>query len=595
MLNFNESGLCSELLRAVEEMGFDTPTPVQIKTIPAFLSTNRDIISLAQTGTGKTAAFGLPLIEMTDLSSKNIQSLILCPTRELCIQISNDLQNYSKYIGDFSTVAVYGGASIENQIKALKKGAHAVVGTPGRTLDLIRRKVLKINAIRWMILDEADEMLNMGFKEDLDTIMAETPEEKQTLLFSATMSPEISSLTKKFLKNTLEITVGKKNTGADNVQHEYYMVHSKDRYNALKRIVDMQPDIYGIVFCRTRQETKDVADKLIADGYNADSLHGDLSQAQRDHVMGRFRSGHLQLLVATDVAARGLDVTDLSHIINYNLPDELEVYIHRSGRTGRANKTGISAAIIHTRENSKIRELEKLVGKPLERKKVPGGREICEIQLLSMIDKIEKIAVDESQIGKYMPAIYDKLDHLSKEDLIKLFVSAEFNRFLEFYKNAPDLNVNESSKKEAGRDHDNYRNRGRDKFRDKYRKTSEFPDKNEKSRSRRRMHDVEFSKFHINLGSKSNINPAKLIALINNQTRIRNIEIGKIDIERNFSFFETDSRYAKEIVSSFKNLSYENIQVVLSPSDKKEYGNSYNKSYRTGEKRRKRKTSGNKY
>lgn len=589
MLNFNESGLRDELIKAVTEMGFDTPTPVQVKTIPAFLTTNRDIIALAQTGTGKTAAFGLPLIQMADLSSKKVQSLILCPTRELCIQITNDLQNYSKYIPEFRTVAVYGGASMDVQIRALKAGVHVVVGTPGRTMDLIRRKILKINDIRWMILDEADEMLNMGFKEDLDTILAETPEEKQTLLFSATMSPEITSLTRKFLKDTLEISAGKKNVGADSVQHEYYMVHSKDRYNALKRIVDMTPDIYGIVFCRTRQETKDVADKLIADGYNADSLHGDLSQAQRDHVMGRFRSGHLQLLVATDVAARGLDVTDLTHVINYNLPDELEAYIHRSGRTGRANKTGISVAIIHTRENGKIKELQKLLGKTMERKQVPNGKEICEIQLLSMVDKIEKVAVDQAQIEKYMPAIYKKLDGFSREELIKLFVSAEFNRFLAFYKNAPDLNISAVQEREVYKERDGKRRSSREKnpF------SSVVNDERPEKRSRRT--DINYSRFHINLGTKARINPMKLIALINSQTRVRNIEIGKIDIERNFSFFETDSRYAKEIESSFKDLSYENVKVVLSRSDRKEVERSYSRPFGQGDRPKRNKVKKNRY
>jgi ATP-dependent RNA helicase DeaD len=593
MLNFNEFGLSNELLKAIAEIGFDTPTPVQIKTIPAFISTTRDIIALAQTGTGKTAAFGLPLIEMTDLESKKVQSLILCPTRELCIQITNDLQNYSKYIPEFRTVAVYGGASMETQMRALRSGVHVVVGTPGRTMDLIRRKVLKINDIRWMILDEADEMLNMGFKEDLDTILAETPEDKQTLLFSATMSPEITALTRKFLKDTLEISAGKKNIGAENVQHEYYMVHSKDRYNALKRIVDMTPDIYGIVFCRTRQETKDVADKLIGDGYNADSLHGDLSQAQRDHVMSRFRSGHLQLLVATDVAARGLDVNDLTHVINYNLPDELEAYIHRSGRTGRANKTGISVAIIHTRENGKIKELQKLLGKNMERKMVPNGQEICEIQLLSMVDKIEKVNVDQAQIEKYMPAIYKKLDGLSREELIKLFVSAEFNRFLSFYKNAPDLNVTAGQEKENFRERDGRRKNSRDKNPFSSNASEERPEK------KRKRNDIEYSRFHINLGSKSNINPMKLIALINSQTKVRNIEIGKIDIERNFSFFETDSRYAKEVETSFKNLTIDNVKVVLSRSDKKEVERSYDRPFssrgKDRERTRKPKTKKNRY
>jgi ATP-dependent RNA helicase DeaD len=436
-------------------------------------------------------------------------------------------------------------------------------------------------------------MLNMGFKEDLDTILAETPEEKQTLLFSATMSPEITALTRKFLKDTLEISAGKKNIGAENVQHEYYMVQSKDRYNALKRIVDMTPDIYGIVFCRTRQETKDVADKLIGDGYNADSLHGDLSQAQRDHVMSRFRSGHLQLLVATDVAARGLDVNDLTHVINYNLPDELEAYIHRSGRTGRANKTGISVAIIHTRENGKIRELQKLLGKNMERKMVPNGQEICEIQLLSMVDRIEKVNVDQAQIEKYMPAIYKKLDSLSREELIKLFVSAEFNRFLSFYKNAPDLNVTAGQEKENFRERDGRRKNSRDKNPFSSNSSEERPEK------KRKRNDVEYSRFHINLGSKSNINPMKLIALINSQTKVRNIEIGKIDIERNFSFFETDSRYAKEVESSFKNLNIDNVKVVLSRSDKKELERSYDKPFssrgKDRERTRKPKTKKNRY
>ena len=583
MNNFHESGLCPELIKAVEEMGFSKPTPVQVKTIPAFLSSDRDIIALAQTGTGKTAAFGLPLIEMTDKSNCNIQALILCPTRELCIQIGKDLENYAKYIPELKVLAVYGGAGIEMQIKALKKGTHIVVGTPGRTLDLIRRKVLSIKNIRWLVLDEADEMLNMGFKEDLDTIMAETPDEKQTLLFSATMSKEILTLTKKFMKNTMEISTGKINSGAENVKHEVYMVHAKDRYNALKRIVDVNPDVYGIVFCRTRQETKDVADRLMADGYNADSLHGDLSQSQRDHVMKRFRAGHLQLLVATDVAARGLDVFNLSHIINYNPPDDPEVYIHRSGRTGRANNYGISATIIHTRENGKIAEVEKLLGKKIERKKVPGGKEICEIQLFSMMDKIEKTYVDEMQIKNYMPAIYEKLDHVSREDLIKLFVSVTFNRFLDFYKNAPDLNVKENQERESGR------RRGMEG--EKYgRRSSSFENKSD-----RRRKNIKFSRFYINLGSKRKINALKIIALINSQTRIRNIEIGKIDVERNFSFFETDSRYAKQIEASFKNMSYENMPVIVHRSDNKVRGSQDRNEFSSRKKKMNRKQRRDRY
>ena len=594
MLTFKETGIREEILQAIEEMGFEQPTPIQEKTIPALLQAGGDMIALAQTGTGKTAAFGLPLIQMANINSQKIEALVLCPTRELCIQITKDLDNYSKYLKGFRSTAVYGGADIVKQIRALKDGCQIVVGTPGRAIDLIKRKVLKLNDIKWLVLDEADEMLNMGFKDDLETIMAETPQDKQTLLFSATMPKEISSMARKYMNKPAEISVGKKNSGAENVAHEYYMVHAKDRYAALKRIVDINPNIYGIVFCRTRQETKEVSEKLIADGYNADSLHGDLSQAQRDHVMNRFRLRHLQLLVATDVAARGLDVTDLTHIINFNLPDELDVYIHRSGRTGRASKNGTSIAIVHTRENRKIQELERIIGKKFTKKQVPVGTEICEKQLFNLIDKFENVEVDEKRIAQYLPVIYKKLEWLDRENLIKRLVSLEFNRFLEYYKNAPDLNVHQSdrdsdirggrgfSRDDRGRSRsdpqDGRRSRSRDDSREERRSRShdEFQDER-KSRFHEDFQEdtrnvkAQFSRFFINVGSRDNLNPGKMISLINEQTRKRNIEIGKIDILKSFSFFEVDSRHEKDIIKSFVNAEYNNnpLQVELSKPDTK--------------------------
>ncbi|HBS85143.1 MAG TPA: DEAD/DEAH box helicase [Bacteroidales bacterium] len=553
MITFSELQLDEKIIRAIEEMGFVNPTPIQEQVIPALLESAEDIVALAQTGTGKTAAFGLPILEKLDYQNNSVQALILCPTRELCLQITNDIENYSKYLDSFRITAVYGGASIENQVQKLKKGSHIVVGTPGRTLDLIKRKALKISNIRWLILDEADEMLDMGFKDDLDDILSTTPQEKRVLLFSATMPKDVAKIAQNYMKNSREISVGKKNSGAENISHIYYMVNAGKRYEVLKRIADINPNIYGIVFCRTRMETKEIADKLISDGYNADALHGDLSQAQRDMVMGRFRSKLLQLLVATDVAARGIDVNDLTHIINYNLPDELEAYIHRSGRTGRAGKSGYSISIVHTRENNKIRELEKITGKTFKRKPVPIGTEICERQLFNLIDKVEKIEVNETQIEQYLPAIYKKLDWLDREELIKHFVSVEFNRFLEYYKNAPDLNVKE---KEKRRD-DDYTETNRRERKDRSK------NRNDVQTERNYRKDMAFSRFFINLGSRNSLNPHRLMGLINDCTRTRGIEIGKIDIMKGFSFFEVDSSYEDLIIKTMNQAVFDKIRTVV--------------------------------
>lgn len=552
MIEFKETGLASEILEAIDELGFINPTPIQEKTIPVLLETKRDLVALAQTGTGKTAAFGLPVLQLIDIKNRDIQSIVLCPTRELCLQITRDIENFAKNIKGFRVTPVYGGANIAEQIKQLKKGTHIVIGTPGRVLDLIKRKVLKLGSIEWLILDEADEMLNMGFKEDLDTILAETPEKRQTLLFSATMPKEIERIAANYMNEPEKITIGKRNEGAENVKHEYLMVHAKHRYEALKRIADISPDVYGIVFCRTRRETKEVADKLMQDGYNADALHGDLSQAQRDHVMSRFRLKHLQILVATDVAARGLDVNDLTHVINYNLPDDLEAYVHRSGRTGRAGKSGVSISIIHTREKGKIRDLERMTRKKFDWKKVPGGKEICEKQLFNLIDKVEKVEVDSGRIDQYLPDIYKKLEWLDREELIKHFVSVEFNRFLNYYKNAPDLNVN-------AKESVNRRERG-----DRVKKEG------------RNQENVKFQRFHINVGSKHKINATHLIGMINDVNPKLKIEIGKIDILRNFSFFDADLNYKNQILQSFKDAYMGDIELEVSlskPEKKKQFQN----------------------
>ncbi|QQS52719.1 MAG: DEAD/DEAH box helicase [Bacteroidota bacterium] len=535
-MTFNETGLNEAILRAIAEMGFINPTPIQEKTIPQILESKNDLVALAQTGTGKTAAFGLPVLQLTEIGNKDVQTLVLCPTRELGLQITKDLQNFSKYIKGFKVVPVYGGAAIVNQIREVKAGAHVVVGTPGRTLDLIKRKVLKLENIRWLILDEADEMLNMGFKEDLDAILQGTPASRQTLLFSATMPKEIERISKNYMKNPDQLSVGKRNAGADNVKHEYYMVRAKDRYETLKRVADINPNIYGIVFCRTRAETKEVADKLMQDGYNADTLHGDLSQAQRDYVMGRFRQKHLQILVATDVAARGLDVNDLSHVINYNLPDDLEVYVHRSGRTGRAGKSGISISIVHTKETGHIRELERMTQKKFEQKQVPDGRAICEKQLFHLVDIVENIHVDNQQIEQYLPVIFKKLEWLDREELIKHFVSVEFNRFLAYYKDAPDLNV------KAGAERNEIR-------------------QEKGSRSR-----VKFARFHINIGTNNKANASYLLNMINDVVPGGKIEIGKIDILRNFSFFEADSNHEQTILKAFQNTFIEDLPIVVTKS-----------------------------
>ncbi len=533
-LKFIETGLRPELLKGIEALGFEELTPVQEKVIPVILETEKDIVALAQTGTGKTAAFGLPIIEDTDIGKQEVQTLVLAPTRELCIQITKDLQGFAKYYPRLRVVPVYGGASADTQIRELRRGAHIVVATPGRMLDLIRRRAVDISGVSNVVLDEADEMLNMGFRDELEGILGETPGERRTLLFSATMQKEVARMADNYMDRPEKITVGRQNAGAENIRHLYFEISARYRYDVLKRLADINSDMYGIVFCRTRRETRDIAEKLIRDGYNADALHGDLSQSQRDQVMRRFRNRSLQMLVATDVAARGIDVDDITHIVNYSLPDDPEVYTHRSGRTGRAGKSGISMAMITPREKGRIREIEKIIGKKFAKGTVPTGEEVCRKQLFKLIDRMEKAEIDEKQIEPFMGEVYKKLDWMSKEEIIRHFVSLEFNRVLEYYKDAPDLNAPSDGGKRKGRkeEDDLFRTGGRKKGKTVY------------------------TRFFISLGKKDKIEPRNIIGLVNDLTGNRDINIGHIDIHSSYAFFEAGREYATQILTSFHEASY---------------------------------------
>lgn len=515
MNKFEALGLSEPIVKAVTDLGFETPSNIQEQAIPILLEGNADLVGLAQTGTGKTAAFGLPLVNLVNFNSRDTQALILCPTRELCLQITKDLSNYSKYFKTAQITAIYGGASIENQIREIKRGAQVVVATPGRMVDMIERKVINLNTIRYVVLDEADEMLNMGFKEDLDDILAETPDTKNTWLFSATMPAEVSRIARNYMENPKEISVGKKNQGAENIEHIYYVVHARDKYLALKRIADYNPDIFGIIFCRTKAETQEVADALIKDGYNADALHGDLSQAQRDFVMKRYRSRTLQMLVATDVAARGIDVNNITHVINYNLPDDIESYTHRSGRTARAGKKGVSIAIINMKEHFKIKQIERIINKKFTQGVIPDGKDVCERQLFYLVNQLHEVQVNEEEIASYLPKIFEELKDLNKEELIKRFVSEEFNRFSNYYKNAPDLNVN------AGRS-----------------ATGDRP---------------RTSRIFINIGHLDNLNRDLLKDFVSSTANIPLSAVRFVDIKNSYSFIEVSAEHMSTLFAAFEN------------------------------------------
>lgn len=548
MKTFEEIGVCEPIRLAIEEMGFEHPMPVQEAVIPYLLGQGNDVIALAQTGTGKTAAFGLPVLQKVNARRRATQAVILSPTRELCLQIADDLKDFSKYIDDLHVVAVYGGSSIESQIRALKKGAQVIVATPGRLIDLMNRGVARLDDVENLVLDEADEMLNMGFTEAIDTILAGMPEERNTLLFSATMNQEVERIAKARLKDYKEIVVGSRNEGAEKVNHMAYLVHAKDKYAALKRIVDYYPRIYGIIFCRTKVETQEVADQLIRDGYRADALHGDLSQQQRDLTMQKFRTHSTRLLVATDVAARGIDVNDLTHVINYGLPDDVENYTHRSGRTGRAGKRGTSIAIIHLREKGKVRQIEKVIGRKFEMATLPDPQEICSKQLYKRIEEIEHIAVDEQQIAPFLPEIYRKLDWLTKEDLVKRLVASAFGRFLEYYANAPE--IQQPSAKESA---------AADRVADRPRRT--------RGERGPRQAEPGYTRLFLNLGKRDNFFAREIINLINRNVK-RKIEIGRIDLTPACSFFEVPEADADEVMRKLSRAKVGERQVVVDNAER---------------------------
>lgn len=531
-MTFEELGVSEPLRHAIEDLGFETPMPVQEKVIPHLLGQEGDVVALAQTGTGKTAAFGLPVLQRIDVERHVPQALILSPTRELCLQIASDLVDFSKYIPGLSVLPVYGGSSIQSQIHALREGVQIIVATPGRLIDLINRGVVKLDDVHTVILDEADEMLNMGFVDSINEILEHVPSDRKMLMFSATMPAEITKIAKRFMHDPVEFVVGTRNEGAANVRHIYYMVHARDKYLALKRIADNSPNIYAIIFCRTRRDTQEVAENLIRDGYNADALHGDLSQQQRDMVMKKFRDRVVTLLVATDVAARGLDVDDLTHVINYGLPEDTAVYTHRSGRTGRAGKTGVSIAIIHSRERGKLREIERIIGKTFERKEVPTPDHIIEKQLFWLADRLERVEVNDEEIGRFIPGVAKKLGWLSNEDLLKRVLSLEFNRLLEYYKDAPQIDfIDEKPRKER-------------------KERSDAPATKEEKDRRTASKGME--RIYVNAGKRDGFYAGNLIEMLNKVVGGKRVDVGRIDLMPGYSLFDVKKSDARRVVGALK-------------------------------------------
>jgi ATP-dependent RNA helicase DeaD len=539
MLSFPELGISDVVLKAITELGFKEPTPIQQQAIPMLLADDRDFIGLAQTGTGKTAAFGIPLLELTDLRIPITQSLILAPTRELCVQITNDLIKYGKFNKAINITAVYGGASITTQMRQIKKGSQIVVATPGRLLDLINRKAINMSSIRYLVLDEADEMLNMGFQEDIDEILSHLPKQRRVWLFSATMPQEVRAIANNYMDNPYELTIGKKNEGGSNIEHFYYVIHERDRYAALKRILDYIPEVFAIIFCRTKIDTQRIAENLAKDGYNADSIHGDLTQAQRDKVMARYRSHNLDVLVATDVAARGIDVSDITHVIHYNLPDEPESYTHRSGRTARAGKSGISMALVNVREMEKIRYIEKKIGTKMHISKIPDAVQIGEQQLMSLVKKIHHVKVNEKGISNFLQPVFEELKDLDREELIKRMVSIEFNRFLDSYRQAPDLNVDIAHQGKSG---GNYRTGN--------------------------------PRMFINLGSMDGLNETSMKKFISSVSSLSEDEIGRIDVKGVYSFVDVDPAKLKDTMESINGEVYQGrkVRTEISGQERKASG-----------------------
>ncbi|NNE26996.1 MAG: DEAD/DEAH box helicase [Saprospiraceae bacterium] len=557
MNSFQEANLKAEILTALEDMNFQKPTPIQSEVLALFREDIRDCIALAQTGTGKTAAFSLPILNSINPGDQSVKAIVLSPTRELALQIGNDVFDMSKHLSGVNNLVVYGGSSISQQIKDLRKGPQIVVGTPGRTKDLINRGKLKLEEVEWVVLDEADEMLSMGFKEDLEYILSQTPQDRTVLLFSATLPKEIRKIANKYLKSPLEITVGNRNEGAKNVTHKYFSVRRKDKYPALKRLLDMHPDIYSIVFCRTKRETNDIAARLSTDGYNSDTLNGDLTQSQRDLVMQKFRDKQVQILVATDVAARGLDVNDLTHVINYKLPDENEAYVHRSGRTGRAGKSGLSYIIIEPGEIGKVKQIEKSLGKTIEAATIPSGMDICKVQLRDFINKVKDTEDSTQELENLLPEINESLKDVSKDELIKKLVAHEINTLLDYYKDDIDINV------EPG----------------KARSSKE-------GRSRNRKSGVEYTRFFLNVGRRDKYQKKNLLELINKVLTVKGIDIGDIEILKSYSFIELEKGHEKMAISAFKNTRLKGRALSLEVANKRTDKPSRNRKFRKNSKRR---------
>lgn len=538
-MTFKDLGLGRSVLKALEDLGFEQPTPIQEQAIPYLLDNSGDLVGLAQTGTGKTAAFGLPLVDLVQAEDKFVQGLVICPTRELCLQITRDLEAFSKH-KSLKVTAIYGGASITHQAKSIRQGTHIVVATPGRLVDMIKRKLVTVNKVEYVVLDEADEMLNMGFKEDIDFILDGTPDIRSTWLFSATMPKEVSRIAKNYMTAPHELSVGNKNESAKNITHAYYVVRDRDRYLALKRLLDFNPQIFGLVFCRTRRETQAVASKLIANGYNAEALHGDLSQMQRDSVMKKFRDRVTQILVATDVAARGIDVDDITHVINYNLPDDIENYTHRSGRTARAGKSGESLVLVHSKEGHKIRAIEKQIRKTFEKRDIPSGEEICGIRLKHLIDKVATTEINVEAMMKYSDVIEEKLAGFDVEELVYRFLSVEFNSFLDYYEqNGGDLNATERKSDRKGTGEKSGRLKG------------------------------DTQRFWVNKGRLDRFNPGALIRTVCAETNITSNEIGEIEVMREFSFFEVDVKVAKQVLEGMQNAQFDGNPVHVELTEKR--------------------------
>ncbi len=575
MNTFEALGVMPEIRKAISEMGYVAPMPVQEEVIPLMLGDTGDIIALAQTGTGKTAAYGIPILQKTDIGLRHPQTLILCPTRELCLQIASDLNDYSKYIANLSVLPVYGGSSIESQIKTLSRGVQIIVATPGRLMDLMNRGVADLSGIKNVILDEADEMLSMGFAEDIEEILSKVPDRRNMLLFSATMPKEIAKITGRYMHSPREIVIGEKNKGNENIRHIYYTVHAKDKYLALKRIADYYPNIYGIIFCRTRRETQEIADKLIQDGYNADALHGELTQAARDYVMQKFRNRNLQILVATDVAARGLDVNNLTHVIHFGLPDEAEAYTHRSGRTARGGKTGISIAICHIREKGKLRKIMGSANCKFEKGTIPDSQTICEKQLFNFTDKIEKVKVNEEEIASLMPSIFRKLEWLEKEDIIKRVISLEFNRLIDYYQHAGEIETVDEKQTNSVTQKNREGRRGL---------TTGRPEEGMKI-------------LKLNFGKRNGLIPAQLIDLVNHCVKGKRVEIGRIDLRDEFSLFEVGKGDAGRVMDAMNSFEADGKNIVVKPAMekgrheknyKRENKHTYTKGYHDKSKKRKK-------